>query len=159
MNHFHDICPFTAIVGQEQMKKALVLNAINPRIGGVLIKGEKGTAKSTAARALAQDPKLYLFDEPTSALDIRYQIEVMETMREITGERGAGMIIAVHDLNLAYRYADTVVVLHGGKMAGYGKPQEILTPECIRKVYGVDAFVIENEQGKFLVPFRAGSAP
>ncbi|AGB01901.1 ABC transporter ATP-binding protein [Methanoregula formicica] len=111
------------------------------------------------ARALAQDPKLFLFDEPTSALDIRYQIEVMETMREITWERGAGMIIAVHDLNLAYRYADTVVVLHGGKMAGYGKPQEILTPECIRKVYGVDAFVIENEQGKFLVPFRAGSAP
>ncbi|WP_048110801.1 putative cobaltochelatase [Methanoregula formicica] len=53
MNHFHDIYPFTAIVGQEQMKKALVLNAINPRIGGVLIKGEKGTAKSTAARALA----------------------------------------------------------------------------------------------------------
>jgi len=53
MNHFHDIYPFTAIVGQEKMKKALVLNAINPRIGGVLIKGEKGTAKSTAARALA----------------------------------------------------------------------------------------------------------
>ncbi|MDD1685792.1 ABC transporter ATP-binding protein [Methanoregula sp.] len=111
------------------------------------------------ARALAQDPELFLFDEPTSALDIRYQIEVMETMREITWERGAGMIIAVHDLNLAYRYADTVVVLNGGKMAGYGKPQEILTPTCISKVYGVDSFVIENEFGKFLVPFRANAAP
>lgn len=53
MHNFDDIYPFSAIVGQEQMKKALVLNAINPRIGGVLIKGEKGTAKSTAARALA----------------------------------------------------------------------------------------------------------
>ncbi|HVP94272.1 MAG TPA: AAA family ATPase, partial [Methanoregulaceae archaeon] len=53
MHHFDDIYPFSAIVGQEQMKKALLLNAINPRIGGVLIKGEKGTAKSTAARALA----------------------------------------------------------------------------------------------------------
>jgi iron complex transport system ATP-binding protein len=40
-------------------------------------------------------------------------------------------------------------------MAGYGKPQEILTPECINRVYGVDSFVVENEQGKFLVPFRA----
>lgn len=107
------------------------------------------------ARALAQDPKLFLFDEPTSALDIRYQIEVMETMREITWERGAGMIIAVHDLNLAYRYADTVVVLNDGKMAGYGKPQEILTPACISNVYGVDSFVVDNEYGKFLVPFRA----
>ncbi|MDD1685794.1 putative cobaltochelatase [Methanoregula sp.] len=53
MHHFDDIYPFSAIVGQEQMKMALLLNAINPRIGGVLIKGEKGTAKSTAARALA----------------------------------------------------------------------------------------------------------
>ncbi len=53
MHHFDDIYPFSAIVGQELMKKALLLNAINPRIGGVLIKGEKGTAKSTAARALA----------------------------------------------------------------------------------------------------------
>jgi len=54
MHHFNDIYPVSAIVGQEQMKKALILNAINPRIGGVLIKGEKGTAKSTAARALAR---------------------------------------------------------------------------------------------------------
>jgi len=54
MHYFNDIYPFSAIVGQEQMKKALLLNAINPRIGGVLIKGEKGTAKSTAARALAR---------------------------------------------------------------------------------------------------------
>jgi len=53
MHHFDDIYPFSAIVGQEQMKMALLLNAINPKIGGVLIKGEKGTAKSTAARALA----------------------------------------------------------------------------------------------------------
>ncbi len=54
MQNFEEIYPFSAIVGQEQMKKALLLNAINPKIGGVLIKGEKGTAKSTAARALAR---------------------------------------------------------------------------------------------------------
>jgi Mg-chelatase subunit ChlI len=47
------VYPFTAIVGQERMRRALVLNAVNPRIGGVLIRGERGTAKSTAARALA----------------------------------------------------------------------------------------------------------
>jgi iron complex transport system ATP-binding protein len=107
------------------------------------------------ARALAQDPRLYLFDEPTSALDIRYQIEVMETMRTITWERGAGMVIAVHDLNLAYRYADMVVVLNRGKMVGCGKPEDVLTPECIREVYGVESFIVENDNGKFIIPFRA----
>lgn len=106
------------------------------------------------ARALAQDPALYLFDEPTSALDIRYQIEVMETMRRITREQGASMVIAVHDLNLAYRYADAVLVLDHGRMAGYGEPQGVLTPDCIRKVYGVDSFVVENEHGNFILPFR-----
>jgi iron complex transport system ATP-binding protein len=107
------------------------------------------------ARALAQDPRLFLFDEPTSALDVRYQIEVMETMRAITWERGVAMIIAVHDLNLAYRYADTVLLLDNGKTIGYGKPADILTPECISNVYGVDSFIVENKYGKFIVPFRA----
>jgi iron complex transport system ATP-binding protein len=107
------------------------------------------------ARALAQDPQLFLFDEPTSALDVRYQIEVMETMRRTTWERGVSMIIAVHDLNLAYRYADTVLLLDNGRTAGYGKPAEILTPDCISNVYGVDSFVVENEYGNFIVPFRA----
>jgi len=107
------------------------------------------------ARALAQEPQVFLFDEPTSALDIRYQIEVMDTMRRITREQNSSMIVAVHDLNLAYRYADEVVVLDKGKVAGYGKPLDVLTPECIRSVYGVDSFTLENEYGKFLVPFRA----
>jgi len=111
------------------------------------------------ARALAQEPRIFLFDEPTSALDIRYQIEVMETMRRITREQNSSMIVAVHDLNLAYRYADTVVVLNRGKMEGYGKACDILTPDCIRSVYGVDSFAVENEFGKFIVPFRARSAP
>jgi len=111
------------------------------------------------ARALAQEPKIYLFDEPTSALDIRYQIEVMETMRRITREQQTSMIVAVHDLNLAYRYADAVVVLNRGKMEGYGKPCEVLTPDCIRSVYGVDSFAVENEYGKFIVPFRARDSP
>ncbi len=111
------------------------------------------------ARALAQDPILFLFDEPTSALDIRYQIEVMETMREITWEGKAGMIIAVHDLNLAYRYSDAVCLLNHGKMVGYGKPHDILTPEYINRVYGVDSFIVENEHGKFIVPFRAKPVP
>lgn len=106
------------------------------------------------ARALAQDPALYLFDEPTSALDIRHQIDVMEIMREVTRSHNAAMIIAVHDLNLAYRYADVVVMLDHGKRTGYGRPEEILTPENIETVYGVTACMVENEYGRFLLPVR-----
>ena len=83
----------------------------------------------------------------------------METMRGITREQGSSMIIAVHDLNLAYRYADIVLVLSHGRMVGYGKPDLVLTPECIRDVYGVDSFLVENEWGKFILPFRARPPP
>jgi len=106
------------------------------------------------ARALAQAPSVFLFDEPTSALDIRYQIGVMETMRRITREQESAMIVAVHDLNLAYRYADAVLVLDHGRVAGYGEPHEVLTPDCIQRVYGVESFVVSNEHGKFIVPYR-----
>ncbi len=106
------------------------------------------------ARALAQDPALYLFDEPTSALDIRHQIDVMEIMREVTQSHNAAMIIAVHDLNLAYRYADVVVMLDHGIRVGYGKPDNVLTPSGIEEVYGVTACMVENEYGRFLLPVR-----
>lgn len=104
------------------------------------------------ARALAQNPALFLFDEPTSALDIRYQIEVMETMRQITRQQNSSLIIAVHDLNLANRYADTVVVLDKGRMAGQGKPQEVLTPTLIRQVFGIGTLVVDTPAGPFIVP-------
>jgi len=103
------------------------------------------------ARALAQDPSLFLFDEPTSALDIRYQIEVMEKMREITRRNRSAMIIAIHDLNLAYRYADTVLMLDKGTQAGYGKPKDVLTPESIRHVYGISTMVADTPAGPYIV--------
>lgn len=104
------------------------------------------------ARALAQNPALFLFDEPTSALDIRYQIEVMETMREITREQGTSLIIALHDLNLAYHYADRILMLDNGLMAGYGKPADVLTPVAIREVYGISTIVADTPAGPYIVP-------
>jgi iron complex transport system ATP-binding protein len=106
------------------------------------------------ARALAQDPALYLFDEPTSALDIRHQLGVMETLKKITLERQASVVIALHDLNLAFRYADTVMILQNGTVAGSGRPKDILDPDRIRSVYGVEIRIVENEFGQFLLPIR-----
>jgi iron complex transport system ATP-binding protein len=77
----------------------------------------------------------------------------MKTMRRVTREQNPPVIIVVHDLNLAYRYADAVLVLDHGRVAGYGEPHAVLTPDCIRKVYWVDSFVFENEHGKFILPY------
>lgn len=137
----------------QQALDALEMGGVAGMFMDQLSGGER--QKVFIARALAQDPEVFVFDEPTSALDIRYQIEVMETMRAITRERGAAMIVAVHDLNLACRYADMVVVLNHGRVVGYGKPQDVLTPACIDRVYGVESFTVENEFGRFIVPFRA----
>ncbi len=104
----------------------------------------------TLARALAQSPSFYVFDEPTSALDLRNQLDTLKVMRQVISETNACMIIALHDLNLAYRYSDKVLVLKDGTVYGFGKTDEIITPEMIREVYGVDAEIVEGSKGKFI---------
>lgn len=114
--------------------------------------GEK--QKVYIARALAQEPELFLFDEPTSNLDLKHQIEVLEITRRLTKSRGASMIVALHDLNLAYSYSDTVIVLNKGRVHAFGRPEDVLTPEIIRDVYGVDAIIVESDYGRHIVPLK-----
>jgi iron complex transport system ATP-binding protein len=104
----------------------------------------------TLARALAQAPSFYVFDEPTSALDLRNQLDTLKVMRQVINDTGACMIIAMHDLNLAYRYSDKVLVLKDGTVYGFGDTEEIITPQMIKDVYGVDAEIVEGSKGKFI---------
>lgn len=101
--------------------------------------------KVIIARALAQEAKILLLDEPTSDLDIRYQLEVMEIIRRIVKERNISAIVSIHDLNLASRYCDRIVMLHNGVIFRAGTPCEVFTPENIANVYGVDVSVHEYE--------------
>ncbi|HJJ34287.1 MULTISPECIES: ABC transporter ATP-binding protein [Methanocorpusculum] len=105
------------------------------------------------ARALAQDPNFFLFDEPTSSLDLRHQLETVSTMRDIVRKDNSGMIIALHDLNLALRYTDKVLLLKDGEMYDHGAPADVLTPKSLRDVYGVDAEFVENAQGRFILSY------
>lgn len=89
------------------------------------------------ARALAQEPKVLLLDEPTANLDICYQIEIMNLLRNLTKNLGLTIICAIHDLNLAVKYSDKVILLNQGKIEKIGKPREVLTEESIKKVFGV----------------------
>ncbi|KUK30306.1 ABC transporter ATP-binding protein [Methermicoccus shengliensis] len=99
--------------------------------------------KVMIARALVQEPEVLLLDEPNSNLDIRHQLELMEIIRKLANEEGMAVVVAIHDLNLAARYSDRIVIMKGGRIVGAGSPREVLTEEKIREVYGVEARVLD----------------
>lgn len=105
------------------------------------------------ARTLAQQPAFYLFDEPTSSLDLRHQLETVSTMQKLVHEEKSCMIIALHDLNLALRYTDKVVMLKCGRIYACGTPEEVLTEDAVRNVYGVHAEIVENSHGRFILSY------
>lgn len=93
------------------------------------------------ARALAQQPEILLLDEPVSHLDLRYQVELMKIFRSF---KDIAVIATVHDLNLAAKYADEVAVIAGGAVAALGTPADVITENMLRRIYGVDAEVIDR---------------
>lgn len=86
--------------------------------------------KVLIARALAQEPSILLLDEPTSNLDIKHQLEVIEIIREKVMERNISAIMAVHDLNLASKYTDRIIMMKDGKIFDTG-PQRVFSPRRI----------------------------
>ena len=109
----------------------------------------------TLARSLAQDPSFYIFDEPTSALDLRNQLDTLKVMRNIIKEKNACMVIAMHDLNLALRYSDKVLVIKDSRTYNFGPTEEVITERMIKDVYGVDAEIVEGRTGRFIHAFDA----
>jgi iron complex transport system ATP-binding protein len=106
--------------------------------------------RAFVARALAQEPEFYIFDEPTSSFDLRNQLDTMRIMRSIIRDKNACLIVALHDLNLAIRYSDRVMVLKDSKIYGIGKPEDIITSKMIKEVYGVTADIIEDKYGLYV---------
>ncbi len=94
------------------------------------------------ARALAQEPRLLLLDEPTVFLDLKHRLAIYEMLGRLNREAGLTVVIASHDMDLAARYCDRIVVLHRGGIAGDGPPGDVLRPELLREVYEVEAQVI-----------------
>jgi iron complex transport system ATP-binding protein len=93
------------------------------------------------AQSLIREPQVLLMDEPTSSLDLCRQIEIFNLIKKVTRDRNMITLVAIHDLNLAARYADNMVVMNMGRIFDVGPPDEVLTEEMIREVYGLDADV------------------
>jgi len=97
-----------------------------------------------------------LLDEPTSALDLRNQLALLSLLRDLAHGAGLAVMVALHDLNAALRFADRVLVLHEGRAVAEGRPPEVLTAELIAKVYGVQAAVARTASGGMaILPERA----
>ena len=105
--------------------------------------GQKQTV--LIARALAQTPQIYLFDEPVSFLDVRNQLQIMNAARELVDADGKTVIMVLHDLNLALRFADHVVMMKDGSVYAQGAPKEVITEETVFAVYGTHAKIINGE--------------
>lgn len=102
--------------------------------------------KVLLARALAQEPGILMLDEPISALDIRHQLSVLEKVRALVRRDGITAIMVLHDLELAARFSDRIVLLDAGRLHAVGAPADVLTADNIRTVYGVE---VEVEPGRF----------
>ena len=89
------------------------------------------------ARALAQEPRALILDEPTSALDMAHQLDTMKTLRALTQAQGLSVTIILHDLNLAARYGDRILMLDKGNIHAMGKPETVFTPDNLARVYGI----------------------
>jgi len=107
-----------------------------------------------AARAIAQDTPIIILDEPVSHLDIRHQKELMETMRLLNKKKGKTILAVLHDLNLAARYCDKLILLDKGEIFAQGTPKEVLTCENLSKVYGLEFYCLEHQEtnGFYLIP-------
>lgn len=135
--------------------RAMAATSIEPfadRLITTLSGGE--CARVAIARALATEAPVLIADEPTASLDERHRLIVMELLRNIA-RQGAAVIAIIHNLTLAMRFADKVVLMNEGRIVASGTPQDALTPERIANVFGVSVNRIETPDGPVLVPSRA----
>ncbi|MCB7319196.1 ABC transporter ATP-binding protein [Lacrimispora sp. 210928-DFI.3.58] len=124
---------------------ALNLSDISKQPFNTLSGGQKQLV--SMAQSMISKPKVLLLDEPTSALDLRHQLIVMNMARQYTRDTGAVTIFVVHDLMLASRYGDRLLLLHEGRVKAFDRPEQVLTPELLTKVYGVEISVERTKNG------------
>ncbi|MBJ7549717.1 ABC transporter ATP-binding protein [Marinomonas ostreistagni] len=114
--------------------QAANLESLGDRLLDTLSGGQR--QRAWIAMSIAQETPLLLLDEPTSALDLGHQIEVFDLIRELAAA-GKTIIMVVHDLAMAARYADHLIAMKGGEIVAQGSPKQVITPEILESLYGV----------------------
>lgn len=96
------------------------------------------------AKALAQNPDILLLDEPTSHLDINHQMEILRLLKDLNKKRGTTIVLVIHDINLASRYSDRILLLNNGNILGIGQPSEVVNRSNIEKAYNLKVAIERN---------------
>ncbi|MCD6009133.1 ABC transporter ATP-binding protein [Halomonas sp. IOP_31] len=132
--------PSSAALAQVRgMLRALELETLAERELAKLSGGQR--QRVAIAQAVIREPRLLLLDEPTSALDLHHQLQVLDWLERLAVERDMIVVIAIHDLSLAARFARYFWVLKEGRTAACGEPAEVLTEACLRDIYAIEARV------------------
>ncbi len=126
---------------QNAMEETEVLSLKNKDIGSIS-GGE--LQRVIIARALAQEPRILAMDEPTSHLDLNHQIKILSLVRSLSRKKGITVIAVLHDFNHALEYCTSLVLMNGGKIAAFGNPKEVITPERMKEIYGLNVKLEKN---------------
>jgi iron complex transport system ATP-binding protein len=110
-------------------------------------------SRALLARALCTQAPVLLVDEPTADLDPWHELKTMEVLRDEAGN-GVHILAVLHNLSLAARFCDSLVVLRNGRVEAVGTPLEVLTPALLSNVYGIDALIEQREDSVFVMPWR-----
>jgi len=128
-------------IARNSLKRVNALNLADRRVGE-LSGGE--AQRVLLARALCQSTPIMLLDEPTAHLDLQYQVSLLELVCDLAYRDKLAVLIALHDLNLAARYADRVALMVAGEIRAIGTPREVLTPELISEAYCLPVQIVKH---------------
>jgi iron complex transport system ATP-binding protein len=145
----HRTAPAADRAAIEAAVATMDLHALRHRPATALSGGER--ARALIARALAQDAPLLLADEPTAGLDPAHALTLMAAFRGLA-RAGRGVLVSLHDLGLAARWCDRLILLDRGRLAAEGPPEAVLTPGRLAAVYGITAHVARDTTGPILQP-------
>lgn len=133
---------------RDKVAEAMALTDVTPfaeRFVDSLSGGER--QRAWLAMLVAQSAEWLLLDEPIAALDLAHQMEVLALVRQLSRQAGLGVVIILHDVNMAARFCDEIIALHSGRLVARGTPDQVVRPDVLRAIYGIDVGVMPHPDG------------